>query len=99
MNVSIRRLLAAVTLIATIVPAQAEEIFIAGVRPYERPAGAPRIADQPRARTWYVAALTGLTPPYPRSLFFLDVQGNWYTPFTVAGMPGPYDIRGWHKSK
>ena len=99
MNVSTRRLLAAVAMLTTIAPVQAEEIFISGIRPDERPAGAPRVVDEPHQRAWYVSALTGLAAPYPRSLYFLDVQGNWYTPFNLPGMPGPYDIRGWHKAK
>ncbi len=99
MSVSSRRLLAAIAMIVTITPVQAQDIFVSGIRPDERPAGAARVADEPHPRSWYVAALTGLAPPYPRSLYFLDVQGNWYTPFTVPGMTGPYDIRGWHKSK
>ncbi len=24
-------------------------------------------------------------------------QGEWYTPFSRPGMPGPYDLRGWHR--
>ncbi len=25
-------------------------------------------------------------------------QGEWYTPFSRAGMSGPYDLRGWHRA-
>ena len=93
-----RGLLAVTVLIAALAPAHADEVFVSGLRPHERPEGAPRVVEEPHPRDWYVTALTGLVPPYPRSLYFLDVQGGWYTPFTVPGMLGPYDIRGWHKS-
>lgn len=99
MNVIARGLLASAAMFFALTPASAEEIFVSGLRPFERPAGAPRVVDEPHPRAWYVTALTGLEPPYPRSLFFLDAQGAWYTPFNLPGMPGYYDIRGWHKSK
>ena len=72
---------------------------IAGVTPWQRPAGAPVIEWVRHDKSWYEHALTGITPPYPRSLYFLDNQGNWYTPFNHPGMLPPYDIRGWHKTK
>ena len=62
----------------------------------QRPEGAPRITDVDRSGSWYRHALKGVTRPYPHSLRFLEDQGNWYTPFNRPGMPGPYDIRGWH---
>jgi len=96
---AIGRIFAGAFFILALVPAQAEEVFVAGVQPDQRPAGAPKLVAQPHQRAWYVKALTGVDPPYPHSLFFLDVQGDWYTPFTVAGMTGRYDIRGWHTSK
>jgi len=43
-------------------------------------------------------ALHGIVPPAPDSLRFLRDQGNWYTPFSRPGMPGLYDIRGWHSN-
>ncbi|MCP4075487.1 MAG: hypothetical protein GY744_04810 [Gammaproteobacteria bacterium] len=71
---------------------------IAGTKPSQRPEGAPTIEwVQKRDRSWYQKGLTGVTPPYPRSLYFMDNQGNWYTPFINPGMTGPYDLRGWHK--
>lgn len=73
----------------------AEEEFIAGTAPDQRPAGAPAITEVKHDQAWYQHALTGVEPPYPPSLNFLDRQGDWYTPFTRPGMPGPYDIRGW----
>ena len=67
---------------------------IAGLAPSMRPDEAPTIttATAPGAD-----ALHGVTKPTPESVDkFMRDQGNWYTPFTVPGMPGPYDIRGWH---
>jgi len=70
--------------------------FISGIDPAHRPKNAPNVKlgeDTPvdRARE-----LTGVTPPIPPSLDFLNNQGNWYTPFSRPGATGPYDIRGWH---
>lgn len=69
---------------------------IAGLNPSERPAGAPEILTVVRSPQWFRDALTGVTQPYPKSLGFLEDQGNWYTPFIEPGMTGPYDIRNWH---
>ena len=69
---------------------------IAGTQPDQRPEGAPEVSQMSKDRSWYDRALTGLYPPHPRSFRFLEDQGNWYTPFTIPGMTGPYDIRGWH---
>ena len=70
---------------------------IAGLAPYERPQGAPRIQEVVRPSGWYTNALSGISTPYPDSLRFLEDQGNWYTPFNRPGMHGRYDIRGWHR--
>lgn len=70
---------------------------VAGTRPFERPAGAPTIHEVQKTPEWYQRALSGIEPPYPESLGFLDDQGNWYTPFNHPGMTGRYDIRGWHR--
>ena len=75
----------------------AQDEFVAGTTPDQRPANAPAIAAVEHDRAWYEHALTGVIPPYPNSLLFLDNQGNWYTPFTRPGMTGRYDVRGWHK--
>ena len=74
----------------------AAEYPVAGVKPYERPEGAPVISQVHRDRTWYIRAVQGIAQPYPESLRFLESQGNWSTPFNQPGMTGPYDIRGWH---
>ncbi|MES9868337.1 MAG: hypothetical protein ABW082_00235 [Sedimenticola sp.] len=70
---------------------------IAGLEPSQRPAGAPVIEWVRHDKAWYQKALTGVQQPYPRSLYFLDNQGDWYTPFNHPGMTGPYDLRGWHR--
>jgi hypothetical protein len=71
-------------------------IYIAGTSPSIRPEGMPTITQVQHNTPWYVAALHGVEPPYPPSLNFLDNQGDWFTPFTHAGMSAPYDIRQWH---
>ena len=70
---------------------------IAGLTPYQRPAGAPVIKEFKKTKEWYVRALHGVSEPYPYSLHFLEDQGAWYTPFIYPGMTPPYDIRGWRK--
>jgi hypothetical protein len=70
---------------------------VAGVDPSQRPQGAPVITEVVRSPDWYKTALTGVSQPYPESLRFLENQGNWYTPFIHPGMPGYYDLRGWHR--
>ena len=92
------RLAVLTTLLGTSSLALAAEVPIAGVKPYERPAGAPVLTTYNKTGAWYGQALTGVTQPYPSSLHFLENQGPWYTPFTRPGMTGPYDIRGWHQS-
>jgi len=70
---------------------------IAGVTPWQRPQGAPVREWVQHDVTWYEKALTGINRPYARSLYFLDNQGNWYTPFSRPGMLPPYDLRSWHR--
>lgn len=70
---------------------------VAGLSPDARPEGAPRLERFAKDAGWYGAALTGVSRPYPASLRFLEDQGAWYTPFSVPGMTGPYDIRNWHR--
>lgn len=77
--------------------AGAEAVVTGGVTPSVRPAGAPAINAVHYGVDWYRRALTGVSEPYPRSLYFMDNQGEWYTPFTRPGMVGRYDIRKWHK--
>lgn len=70
---------------------------IAGTTPWQRPEGAPALEWVKREQEWFQESLTGINRPYPRSLYFLDNQGNWYTPFVQQGMLPPYDLRGWHR--
>jgi hypothetical protein len=72
----------------------ADTVPIAGLSPWQRPTGAPRITTAPPPDP--TRALHGISTPIPASLKFLDDQGSWYTPFTEPGMPPPYDLRGWH---
>ncbi|MES9827619.1 MAG: hypothetical protein ABW201_05095 [Candidatus Thiodiazotropha sp.] len=70
---------------------------IAGVEPSKRPVDAPVVEWVKHDRAWYQSALSGVRQPYPKSLYFLDNQGHWYTPFNQPGMKGRYDIRKWHQ--
>jgi hypothetical protein len=70
--------------------------FIAGLEPYQRPAGAPMITTVEHDHDWYVRALHGISRPYPASFRFLENQGNWSTPFNHPGATGRYDLRNWH---
>jgi len=74
-----------------------ENQYIAGLKPDQRPEGTPTISQVYKGDAWYKKALTGITPPFPSSLRFLEDQGNWHTPFNQPGMTGRYDIRGWHQ--
>ena len=102
MNIRTRNTLFTTALLSICVSSQAagkSEYPIAGVTPWERPAGAPVIEWVRHDQSWYARALTGIAKPWPRSLYFLENQGNWYTPFNHPGMLPPYDIRGWHSNR
>jgi hypothetical protein len=77
-------------------PAGGAPRFVAGLAPYERPAGAPAITEFSPSADWRKRALAGVSEPIPKSLGFLDNQGAWYTPFTQPGMPSYYDLRQMH---
>lgn len=88
-----------VVLAAVCLPASAPgagEPGITGLVPHERPAGAPILGQFSPEIGWRARALHGVTEPLPPTLRFLDSQGAWYTPFARPGMPGRYDLRGWH---
>jgi len=72
------------------------DIFVAGVLPNQRPTGAPAVTQMVKDDAWYTRALTGVVPPYPASLRFLEDQGAWFNPFLHPGATGPYDIRSWY---
>ncbi len=63
----------------------------------QRPKNAPIVTEVKKNAAWYQSALHGITQPYPQSIKFLEAQGNWHTPFNHPGMPGRYDLRGWHQ--
>lgn len=73
--------------------------FVAGSTPSQRPADAPKLTADNKDEAWYQQALQGISTPYPVALCFLQHQGHWFTPFTRAGMTGPYDMRRWHSSQ
>ena len=76
--------------------ASAEGPYIAGLAPYQRPAGAPVITEFSPSEGWRVQMLHGVAEPVPPHLGVED-QGAWYTPFNHPGMTGPYDLRQWHQ--
>ena len=71
--------------------------FVAGLKPSQRPAGAPVIHQFAPSANWRAQSLVGVSEPIPAGLEFLDSQGAWYTPFNQPGMPGYYDLRNWHQ--
>ncbi|TXG88341.1 MAG: hypothetical protein E6R10_06315 [Rhodocyclaceae bacterium] len=80
--------------LASLAAVAASEYPVAGLAPDQRPANAPRLtADAPVDTT---RSLHGIPAPRPAGLEFVEAQGGWYTPFDLRGMPGPYDLRGWH---
>ncbi len=85
--------------LATAAPADQpadEPVRVIGLEPSVRPDWAPRVTTIERTPGWFERALSGIEPPYPASLRFLEDVGNWHEPFIRPGMTGPYDIRGWH---
>lgn len=70
--------------------------FVAGLTPDRRPEGAPRITTYSGPASDPAQALKGVDTPYPASLRFVRDHGGWFTPLTVPGMTGPYDLRGYH---
>lgn len=76
----------------------AEAAPIAGLAPYERPVGAPLVKNVNRTPEWRAKVTHGVIQPLPAGLGFVNDQGAWYSPFAQPGIPGYYDIRGWHKN-
>lgn len=86
----------AIALCLSPLAAAADTAPVAGLAPWQRPEQAPRLtAATPLDKK---LALHGVAEPLPPSLKFLDDQGGWFNPFIHPGMPGPYDLRGWHSS-
>lgn len=77
-------------------PPAAAATTVAGLAPFERPESAPVVTEFRPSPEWRTKALQGVSAPIPPTLKFLDDQGAWYSPFIQPGMPGRYDIRGWH---
>ena len=69
---------------------------VAGLTPYERPAGAPVKAEVVGLGERGLRGIEGVPPASLERL--KGSQGEWYTPFSRAGMTGPYDLRGWHRA-
>ena len=78
-------------------PAGADSLFVAGLQPHQRTAGAPtmRASDRDRAAA---RQFRGIVKPYPQSLGFASNHGGWFTPFTEPGMTGRYDLRLYHQA-
>lgn len=94
------RVLVMVGTVASVGQALASERFpIAGIAPYQRPAGAPVIREFIRPKNWEQRFMRGISQPYPASLRWRDDQGAWFTPFDRPGATPPYDLRGWHQAK
>ena len=75
--------------------AVAQTVEVAGLQPYQRPAGAPVIERFDQSDAWKAQALKGLGEPHT-GVEFLKDQGGWYTPFNRPNLPGRYDIRRMH---
>jgi hypothetical protein len=76
-------------------PVVAEPPLVAGLKPAQRPVGAPTVVRFDQSAAWRAAALRGIREPQT-GLGFLKDQGAWYTPFNQPNLPGRYDIRGLH---
>jgi len=84
-------------MVTTVSSVSATDYLVTGTTPSQRLQNAPVITSVQHDRNWYQKGLTGVSQPYPRSLYFMDNQGNWYTPFIRRGMAPPYDLRGWYQ--
>ena len=69
---------------------------IAGLVPHERPAGGPVKTEVTGLGERGFQGIEGVPPASLERL--KGSQGEWYTPFSRAGMSGPYDLRGWHRA-
>ncbi|MBL8460514.1 MAG: hypothetical protein JNM92_14210 [Zoogloea sp.] len=79
--------------LSSVVPASG---FIAGLKPDQRPAEAPRVTAVVIDQALKEQRLKGISQPWPGNLETIATQGNWYSPLFLPGMPGRYDLRGLH---
>lgn len=70
---------------------------IAGLQPYQRPAGAPVVADAPATPEQMSRWLRGVSAPHPGNVDAIAATGHWWVPLRGPGMTPPYDPRGWHE--
>lgn len=75
----------------------ADDGFVAGLKPDERPAGAPVISTFQPTEARQAMALKGIAEPR-NGVGFVKDQGAWYTPFDRPNLPDRYDIRGMHSN-
>lgn len=78
--------------------AHAESASIAGLKPYERPASAPRMAELPASAEQVAHDLRGISAPVPGNLQSIAATGHWFVPLRRRGMSPPYDPRDLHGS-
>lgn len=73
---------------------------VSGLMPYQRPEGAPVISSPIDAPKMQERLVQGISKPVPESIqVWVKDQGGWFNPFSRPGMPGRYDLRGWHSDK
>ncbi len=73
---------------------------IAGLAPDRRPEGAPVMSAPAETTPTEARMVQGIPQPVPESISrWIKDQGGWFTPFSHPGMPGRYDLRGWHDGK
>ena len=76
--------------------AQPAGVPVAGLRPYERPEGAPRQAEPTATPEQMGCWLRGVSQPHPGNVESIAGTGHWWVPLRGPGMTPPYDPRGWH---
>lgn len=72
---------------------------VAGLKPDRRPEGAAVIQPAAVDAATRNTRLTGISEPWPGNVERIAEQGPWYSPMFRPGMPGPYDLRGWHAAR
>jgi len=74
----------------------AEPDYVAGLHPYQRPAGAPQVTEAYRTPEQLERALYGVERPIPGNVEAIAATGNWWVSLRQPGMTHPYDLRNWH---